>query len=192
MRSLIKIDHSRIFLARRIRCLGFASHDALAQHYSSYGTVERVLVTHSYVKSTAFAAQAGSSPLHRLRPSGLGFIVMSTPVEVEAILASGPEQLVHGAMILVQPFERSMSEQIEAILALDPKQLVHGTMIRKQTRERRMLDMEEGDGNQSEVLMPDTNEFTNSSEEAKRLLGNLRPAKLLSPSKGSKGILAAR
>eukprot|EP00411_Alexandrium_monilatum_P022953 CAMPEP_0175224486 /NCGR_PEP_ID=MMETSP0093-20121207/21874_1 /TAXON_ID=311494 /ORGANISM="Alexandrium monilatum, Strain CCMP3105" /LENGTH=507 /DNA_ID=CAMNT_0016518125 /DNA_START=27 /DNA_END=1551 /DNA_ORIENTATION=+ len=107
LRSLIEVDSGRILIVRKINRLGFASPELLKQHYSWYGNVERVLVAHSRVKSSVFAAMKYAS---RLRPSGLGFIVMSKIDEAEAILAMGQEQIVCGAVIRVQRFERRMTE----------------------------------------------------------------------------------
>mmetsp|Transcript_21148 Transcript_21148/g.58638 ORF Transcript_21148/g.58638 Transcript_21148/m.58638 type:complete len:569 (-) Transcript_21148:271-1977(-) len=114
LRSLIKIDSGRILIVRKINRLGFSSPELLEKHYTWYGTVERVLVAHSRVKSSSVAVQAGSNLTSRLRPSGLGFVVMSKPEEAEAILAEGPEQIVCGAVIRVQQFERRMTEMEEA------------------------------------------------------------------------------
>lgn len=110
LRSLIKIDSGRVLIVRKINRLGFASPQLLKEHYSWYGKVERVLVAHSRVKSGTLMAQAYMPPASRLRPSGLGFIVMSKVEEAEAILKAGPEQIVCGAVIRVQQFERRMSE----------------------------------------------------------------------------------
>jgi len=115
LRSLIKIDSGRILIVRKINRLGFASPDILRQHFSWYGEVERVLVAHSRVKSSAPLTQAGSQMASRLRPSGLGFIVMSKPEEAAAILAEGQEQVICGAFIRVQQFERRMSDADEGV-----------------------------------------------------------------------------
>jgi hypothetical protein len=100
LRDLQKVEPERVVLVRKINRLGFQSPAVLESHYSSYGKVERILVAHSHVKSQnrRFAA--------RLRPSGLGFVVMSKKCEVEAILLAGEEQMVAGIMIRVQRFNR--------------------------------------------------------------------------------------
>jgi len=109
LRELLQVDSGCVLIVRKINRLGFASASALEQHYSWYGRVERVLVAHSRVKLSGAAAAAASSggvKSSRLRPSGLGFMVMSRPEEARAILAEGPEQLVLGVCVRVQPFER--------------------------------------------------------------------------------------
>lgn len=110
LRSLIKIDSARILIVRKINRLGFASPELLEQHYSWFGHVERVLVAHSRVKSSAYQGMGANKLNSRLRPSGLGFLVMSKIEEAEAILAAGSEHIVCGALIRVQQFERRMTE----------------------------------------------------------------------------------
>lgn len=117
LRSLLKIESNRVLIVRKINRLGFASPQVLHDHYSWHGTVEKVLVAHSRVKSGS-GPQNGSHP-SRLRPSGLGFMVMSRKEECEAILHAGQEQLVSGAMIRVQQFERRMSEDAMIAAAAD-------------------------------------------------------------------------
>lgn len=110
LRSLLHVDSNRVLIVRKINRLGFSSPTTLKEHFSWYGTVEKVLVAHSRVKSGG--GQAGM--VSRLRPSGLGFVVMSRMEEAEVILAQGAEQQVCGTVIRVQKFERRMSESGEA------------------------------------------------------------------------------
>jgi hypothetical protein len=107
LRELQKVDLGRIVLIRKISKLGFDSARMLEAHYSRYGKVEKVLVAHSHVK-----------PQHcgqgmRLRPSGLGFVVMSSTREVEGILAGGEHQVVHGVRVCVRRFERRGVQEVE-------------------------------------------------------------------------------
>jgi hypothetical protein len=108
LQELENIDHTRLVLVRKINRLGIESPRFLEAHYSQYGTVERVLAPHSHVKLRG-------GPGWRLRPTCLGFIVMSKASEVEAILAAGPEQQIRGGIgeaadslvtISVRPFQR--------------------------------------------------------------------------------------
>mmetsp|Transcript_33808 Transcript_33808/g.78169 ORF Transcript_33808/g.78169 Transcript_33808/m.78169 type:complete len:530 (-) Transcript_33808:301-1890(-) len=110
LRSLLNVDSNRVLIVRKINRLGFSSPTILKEHFSWYGTVENVLVAHSRVKSGG--GQAGM--VSRLRPSGLGFVVMSKNEEAELILAQGAEQQVMRTVIRVQKFERRMSEAAEA------------------------------------------------------------------------------
>mmetsp|Transcript_62288 Transcript_62288/g.100810 ORF Transcript_62288/g.100810 Transcript_62288/m.100810 type:complete len:558 (-) Transcript_62288:219-1892(-) len=117
LRSLLSVDSSRVLIVRKINRLGFSSPTTLKEHYSWYGAVENVLVAHSRVKSGS--GQAGI--VSRLRPSGLGFIVMSTIEEAESILKGGQEQLVCGSVIRVQKFERRMAELEEERMSEEEK-----------------------------------------------------------------------
>mmetsp|Transcript_35818 Transcript_35818/g.66782 ORF Transcript_35818/g.66782 Transcript_35818/m.66782 type:complete len:587 (+) Transcript_35818:103-1863(+) len=122
LRELQKVEPEQVVLVRKINRLGFESPAALRAHYSKYGKVERVLVAHSHVKSQnrRFAA--------RLRPSGLGFVVMSKKEEADAILAEGPEQVVAGgpdhagAAIRVQRFQRRSEDAKDGDLKLDDEE----------------------------------------------------------------------
>lgn len=118
LRSLLQVDSSRVLIVRKINRLGFASPQILREHFSWYGTVENVLVAHSRVKSGG--GQAGI--VSRLRPSGLGFVVMSKGEEALKILAEGPEQQVSGTIIRVQKFERRMSESPAGLEELEAKE----------------------------------------------------------------------
>jgi len=115
LRALLKVDSKRVLIARKINRLGFASDSVLQTHYSSYGEVERVLVAHSRVKPATRPGrtQAAGAQHSRLRPSGLGFVVMCNAESAQRILAFGPQQLVNGSMIKVQQFERRMTENGE-------------------------------------------------------------------------------
>jgi len=110
LRDLQTVDSSRICLVRKINRLGFDSPKMLEDHYKNYGCVERVLVAHSHVKSPY------RRYVKRLRPSGLGFVVMSSIAEVDAILADGVEQMVAGALIKVQRFERR-GDEFDALMS---------------------------------------------------------------------------
>mmetsp|Transcript_44263 Transcript_44263/g.94325 ORF Transcript_44263/g.94325 Transcript_44263/m.94325 type:complete len:509 (+) Transcript_44263:177-1703(+) len=112
LRALLKVDSKRVLIARKINRLGFASDSVLEAHYSAYGEVERVLVAHSRVKPATRPGrtQAAGAQHSRLRPSGLGFVVMCNAESAQRILAQGSEQLVNGSVIKVQQFERRMTE----------------------------------------------------------------------------------
>ncbi|CAK0817264.1 unnamed protein product, partial [Prorocentrum cordatum] len=98
-------DPDCIIIVRRINKLGFKAVRKLRQHFSSYGTVVRMLVAHSTVN-----LRSGDQAI-RQRPSSLGFLHMSAPDAAQAILALGPEQEVDGVTIRVQRFERSSYER---------------------------------------------------------------------------------
>jgi len=107
LRELQDIDCNRIILLRKINRLGFEAPGILQQHYSQFGKIDRVLVAHSLVKAQDLRQ------LPRMRPSGLGFIVMSTTEEAQAILDLGEHQFVMNAQIRVRQFERRLVAQEE-------------------------------------------------------------------------------
>lgn len=113
LQELQNVESERVVLVRRINGLGFESPETLKKYFSKYGTVVRVLVAHSHVKTK----QRGCGS--RLRPSGIGFAVMGTKEQAQAILADGPEHLVKGPRvhttvpIRVQSFEFRMDDKVD-------------------------------------------------------------------------------
>mmetsp|Transcript_21787 Transcript_21787/g.60677 ORF Transcript_21787/g.60677 Transcript_21787/m.60677 type:complete len:452 (-) Transcript_21787:210-1565(-) len=106
LRALQEVDSRRVVQVRKISKLGFQSGAALESHYSAFGKVECVRVAFSHVKpqSTGLAV--------RIRPSGLGFVVMSSIEEAEKIIEAGENQVVNGVEVLVRPYEvRAASEK---------------------------------------------------------------------------------
>lgn len=81
LEALHNLDCNRIVIVRKINRLGFESAKVMEAFFRKYGKVDRVLVSHSHAKCRSL----------RFRPSGLGFLVMSTAEEAEAVLADGPE-----------------------------------------------------------------------------------------------------
>lgn len=95
--ELASIDSARVIMVRKINKIGLHSGNVLEAHYSKFGAIERVMVSHCMAKNT--------SGVKRLRPAALGFLVMSTSEAAEAILAQGEVQSVQGVDILVGKFE---------------------------------------------------------------------------------------
>eukprot|EP00929_Paragymnodinium_shiwhaense_P099767 TRINITY_DN615_c0_g1_i1.p1 TRINITY_DN615_c0_g1~~TRINITY_DN615_c0_g1_i1.p1 ORF type:complete len:704 (+),score=243.45 TRINITY_DN615_c0_g1_i1:160-2271(+) len=89
-----------VLILRKINRLGFDSPYILKQHFKTYGKVERVLVAHSHVRLQ------GRGFTSRLRPSGLGFVVMADKAATQLILSQGENQVVGAVTIRVLPFER--------------------------------------------------------------------------------------
>lgn len=99
LRLLDTMDASKILIVRRINRLGLDSAAMLKSHFSQYGVVDQIFVSHSRVRST-----------NRVRPAGLGFLVMSSEAEAKAILSMGYEQIVSGVVINVQTYEDRVPE----------------------------------------------------------------------------------
>lgn len=96
LRDLAQLDSNRVVLVRRINRLGLDSPAALQDYFAKYGTIDRLLVSHSRSKST--------SGTTRVRPATVGFLVMSNADDAQAILAQ-PEHIVQGAAIVVSTFQ---------------------------------------------------------------------------------------
>lgn len=99
LRDLEQMDSDRVLIVRRINRLGLESPALLEEHFSQYGTVEKVMVSHSRAKSYFGYSSA------RVRPAGLGFVVMSRIEDAMAILEAGVDQVVNGATITVHAYE---------------------------------------------------------------------------------------
>jgi hypothetical protein len=91
-------DLRAVFIARQINKIGFSSAEVLRAHFTQYGPVKDVLVAHSRVKDFR---QTGHS---RVRPAGLGFIVMEKAADTAKIMTDGPEHVVRGVTVRVQEF----------------------------------------------------------------------------------------
>lgn len=110
LRDLSLADPSQVLMVRKINRLGLDSPSALEAYFSTFGTVGRVMVSHSRAKSMFGRGAA------RVRPAGLGFLLMTTPEGAQAALAAGSEHEIQGTTITVHPFEsRSVdSARLEA------------------------------------------------------------------------------
>jgi len=101
-------DRRCCILVRKIKQLGLNSPETLHEHFSSYGELAEVLVSHTFEKPSAKRA-AG-----RVRPAALGFVVLRSSEAAEAILAAGEEHVVgsgaDAVTVLVQRYEPSGSE----------------------------------------------------------------------------------
>jgi len=97
-------DPKRIFIVRKINRLGFASPNILKTHFQQYGPVESVLVAHSHVRCNSRSAIA------RLRPSGLGFVLMEVAEHAKQILAQGLVHVVEGETIYLSPFDKRATD----------------------------------------------------------------------------------
>lgn len=108
LRDLSLLDHERVLLVRKINRLGLESPQVLETYFSKFGAVERVMVSHSRAKS--MFGRGGA----RIRPAGLGFVLMGSTEEVHSVLAHGPEHDVAGITVSVHPFESRPVDDAEA------------------------------------------------------------------------------
>jgi len=97
-----KCDPALCLLVRRIKKLGLESREHLEQHFAQFGPLKEVLVANSFDKPSPKRRYG------RVRPAGVGFLVMGTPTAVEAVIAAGANHLVAGVEVSVQMFQASM------------------------------------------------------------------------------------
>jgi len=90
------MDQSRVVMIRKINRIGLNSPNVLEAHYSNFGGIERVMVSHCLQNRTGFK---------RLRPAALGFLVMDKAEDAKAIRDAGEIQTVQGVEVSVGPFE---------------------------------------------------------------------------------------
>lgn len=94
-------DPTKVLMMRKINRLGFESAAVLKDHYERYGPVCKVLVSNSHEK------QSGQK--HRVRPSGIGFVVFENADDSLRALAVGAKQVVAGHEVFVSEFESKES-----------------------------------------------------------------------------------
>jgi len=93
---------SCIIHVRQIHRLGFRSPELLHEYCSRFGPVKRVAVSNAHEK----LENAPPSPFPvRVRPSGIGFIVMERPEDAAEVVAQGEIQTIKGYQIRVRKFE---------------------------------------------------------------------------------------
>lgn len=109
LRDLSLMNPSCVLMVRKINRLGLDSCKLLEAYFSKFGTVDRMMVSHSRARSI-FGKGAC-----RVRPAGLGFLIMAKAEDVEAILAIGTEHEVEGVSISTHPFESRSIEGAEDV-----------------------------------------------------------------------------
>jgi len=97
LRDLAALDSARVIMVRRINKMGLDSAAALETYFAKFGTIERVMVSHSRSKST--------NGVSRLRPATVGFVVMSKADEAKAAFTHGIHHLVQGVTVELGHFQ---------------------------------------------------------------------------------------
>jgi len=101
-------DTSCIVHVRQIHRLGFRSPELLHEYCSRFGPVKRVAVSNAHEK----LENVPPPPFPvRVRPSGIGFIVMERPEDAAEVVAAGEIQTVNGCQIRVRKFEVRQEEK---------------------------------------------------------------------------------
>merc|ERR1719152_179664 len=90
LERLKEYDAQQCFIVRRIKRLGLGSPEILREHFSSFGGVKEMLISHSFEKKSV------KCRADRVRPAALGFIVMDSVAGAQAALKSGPTVMVNG------------------------------------------------------------------------------------------------
>jgi len=107
LKDLASIPNEKVLMLRRINRLGLESHAPLQEHFSQFGTVERVMVAPTRAKAKPGQTKA------RVRAAPLGFLVMSTVEGAQAALKLGAEHIVQGECIGVHQFSSHSIEPEE-------------------------------------------------------------------------------
>lgn len=110
LQSLQDEDPKNVLILRKINKLGFESPDLLERYFSEFGDVKRVLVAHSRVKPSNRRSRS------RVRPAGLGFVVMGGRADIDAVLCLGEQQVVAGVPIQVQSYEQRGKQDFTNLL----------------------------------------------------------------------------
>jgi hypothetical protein len=98
----------------KINRLGRDAAHIIEEHYSKFGKVQRVCIP-----SKTKRAKNPSSTYSYRRVSGLGFLVMSSEEEVQAIIGAGPEHMVDGKAINIRAFRRNEHKNLGECETLD-------------------------------------------------------------------------
>lgn len=97
-------DPLRVLTVRNISCLGFDSAKVLRVHFEQYGPVEEVLLANAHERSADIPRQT------RLRPSGMGFVVMQNAADADRVLQDKEQHVLDGHTVHVRKFERRASD----------------------------------------------------------------------------------
>jgi hypothetical protein len=92
-------DASCVIKFRRIHRLGFESAERLSVYCGTFGMVKKVALSNHHSKVEGYEGSC------RIRPSGIGFVVMERPEAARAIIAMGETQTIDGYQIGVNSFE---------------------------------------------------------------------------------------
>jgi len=103
LESLAGEDPNRILIVRRINRLGFESPQHLENYFAGFGTVSRMFFANSRVKASA------KRPVPRVRPAGLGFVLMEKEEDAQFIANSGPEMMINNVSIEVKLYEPGLA-----------------------------------------------------------------------------------
>jgi hypothetical protein len=106
---LDEVDEACVLTVRKIHKLGLNSAQALREHFSQYGEIDRVLLLPSRPKSNVANAANG-----KVRPASMAFVVMRS--RQPAIIARLNEiHILEGHPVQVQKFKRDPEDDAGAV-----------------------------------------------------------------------------
>jgi len=109
-------DPECIIYVRQIQKLGLDSSEILRKHYEQYGEVDDILLSNAHEK-------LGRTPFRvRLRPSGIGMVLMKRREDAQAAVAAGELQTVNNVTIRVRRFEARGERQTSCSAVLLAKE----------------------------------------------------------------------
>lgn len=97
-RDLRAKDPQCVLKLRKLHHLGAGSVSVLQRHFERLGCVDEVFVVYSQVKAPSRGGVV------RCKPSGLGFVAMNSPEDVEEVLRLGEEQTIGSTKVIVERF----------------------------------------------------------------------------------------
>jgi len=104
LESLAKENPASILVARGITKLGYESAERLREHFSHLCALKAIHVPYALKKHRP------KSKAHKQRVAGRCMIVMNSPEEAARILAQGPEYLVDGVAVMLEPFKQGSQD----------------------------------------------------------------------------------
>jgi hypothetical protein len=159
-KALQNEDPACTVVVLQINRLGNHCREVLKRHYSQYGEVSRVLIQQTMVKpsSDCFGHQ-------RLRPGGLGLVVMKREAAIKKILAEGRSQGISGQYIVVERFQGKFAHRdaglegkfahrdagagcLATTAAAEPAQ-VDTALAQSRAAKSKEAEVEDGDGKES-------------------------------------------
>jgi len=99
LERLKEYDAQQCLIVRRIKRLGLGSPEILRKHFSSFGGVKEILISHSFEKKSA------KCRADRVRPAALGFIIMDSVDGAQEVLRAGPTIMIGDVDVEVKIFE---------------------------------------------------------------------------------------
>jgi hypothetical protein len=92
-------DETCVVAIKKITKLGLNARETLRHHFEQWGPVDDILFSTEPVNGAPADLRGG-----RIRPPGMGWIVMKNAVDAQQVLSHGEVQIVNATQIRVLPF----------------------------------------------------------------------------------------